>query len=104
MTVELESTSASVENATFRTSDGAIDYKIDASGFKNRTTEIMRHGQSVGRIVMHNFSSDEIIVNGTSIKLALKGKFTTYVFFPHFKEEAILRVLFRFQKEVLPSL
>ena len=77
MTVELESTSASVENATFRTSDGAVDYKIDASGFKNRTTEITRHGQSVGRIVMHNFSSDEIIVNGTSIRLALKGKFTT---------------------------
>ena len=80
MTIELESTSTSVEKATFRTSDGAVEYTIDASGFKNRTTEITRHGQPIGKIVMHNLSSDEVIVNGTSLKLKLKGMLTTSVF------------------------
>jgi len=69
--MQLLSQSNSVKDTTFRTQDGSLTYILQTSGWPSRKTQISKLGHggsgSVGKVQLHSFSEDELIVNRKKI-------------------------------------
>jgi len=73
ITMQLLSPSNSIHDATFASSDGSISYSFQTSGWPSRKTQISKLGRALGKVQLHSYSLDEVIVNDREIKVEKTG-------------------------------